>query len=84
MAIVTLIDLVLAFLVVEILALAWVSRRDRRWPRFSALLPNLGAGACLVLAVRSVADGRSAAVVGILLALAGACHALDLVGRLKR
>lgn len=84
MNVVTLVDLVLAVLVIEVLLLAWITRRSPRWPRFGALLPNLGAGLCLVLAVRSVADNGPLLVIGGLLAAAGLCHVADLVSRLKR
>jgi hypothetical protein len=83
MTAVTLVDLVLGVLVVEVLALAWATRRETRWPSFGSLLPNLGAGFCLVLAVRAVATESPLAATGGLLAAAGLCHVADFVVRVR-
>lgn len=79
-----LVDGVLVVLAIEALALAWWTRRSTRWPPFRALLPNLGAGLCLLFVIRSVAEDRSLIVIGGLLAAAGLCHAADLVARRRR
>lgn len=81
----TLVDLVLVVLALEAFVLAWLSRRQSpQRPRLMALWPNFGAGLCLVLAVRSVAERDSAMALGGFLALAGVCHGIDLLSRLKR
>ncbi|MEQ8264847.1 hypothetical protein [Pseudohaliea sp.] len=45
------------------------------------LLPNLAAGACLLLALRSALTGAPVALTGLWLALAGVAHGLDVAGR---
>lgn len=54
----TIVDLVIAVLVIEVVVLAAVSRRFGRLPRLGALLPNLAAGLFLVLALRRASAGR--------------------------
>jgi len=78
-----LVDLVLVVLCVEALALWLASRRLPSLPRFATMLPNLGAGLCLILAVDCALRGASLAILSFL-ALAGICHAADLRTRLKR
>ena len=84
MDVVTLVDLVLVVLAIEALVLAWASRGAGRLPRFVTLLPNLGAGLCLVVAVRVVAESGPLVAVGGLLAAAGLCHVADLLSRVRR
>lgn len=48
-----------------------------------ALLPNLAAGACLLLALRAALTGATATVLGLCLALAGIAHGLDVARRLR-
>ena len=76
------VDGVLVILFVEIGVLWLASRRLPRMPRFVTLLPNLGAGVCLVLAVESALRDAGVALLACL-ALAGLCHAVDLRMRLK-
>ena len=45
------------------------------------LLPNLAAGACLLLALRAALTGAPMALLGLWLALAGVAHGLDVAGR---
>lgn len=45
------------------------------------LLPNLAAGACLLLALRAALTGAPVALLGLWLALAGLAHGVDVVGR---
>jgi len=47
------------------------------------LLPNLAAGACLLLALRAALTGAPVAMLGLWLALAGVAHGLDVAGRLR-
>lgn len=82
--VVTLVDGILVIFAVEAVVLAWVGRRATRWPPFRALLPNLGAGLCLLLVIRNVAAGGSLFVNAGLLAAAGSCHVADLVVRRRR
>ena len=76
-----LVDLVLGVLVLEVVVLAVVFRGRR--PAFAAFLPNLAAGAFLVLAVRAAVGGFGASWIGVFLALGGAAHAIDLRSRLR-
>ena len=52
-----------------------------RTGRGRTLLPNLAAGACLLLALRAALTGAPAALLGLWLALAGVAHGLDVAGR---
>lgn len=45
------------------------------------LLPNLAAGACLLLALRAALTGAPVALLGLWLALAGLAHGVDVAGR---
>ncbi|MGJ4952780.1 hypothetical protein [Bradyrhizobium sp. HKCCYLS20291] len=47
-----LVDLILLVVALEFIALTWIWRRRRRGISPRALLPNLLAGACLLLALR--------------------------------
>ena len=49
--------------------------------RGRTLIPNLAAGACLLLALRAALTGAPVALLGLWLALAGVAHALDVAGR---
>ncbi|MEK8031300.1 hypothetical protein AACH06_10770 [Ideonella sp. DXS29W] len=57
--------------------LAWHARTGRG-PRANAIVANLMAGLCLMLALRSVLAGSSWAACALWLAAAGAAHAIDL------
>lgn len=76
-----LVDLALACLALEAcVLLVWHARTGRglapRW-----LLPNLAAGACLMLALRAASAGGSAFVIAAWLAAALVAHGLDLMRR---
>lgn len=45
------------------------------------LLPNLAAGACLLLALRAALIGAPVALLGLWLGLAGIAHGVDVAGR---
>ncbi len=49
--------------------------------RGRTLLPNLAAGACLLLGLRAALTGAPVALLGLWLALAGVAHGLDVAGR---
>ncbi|MHA7816078.1 MAG: hypothetical protein ACX93N_06350 [Pseudohaliea sp.] len=49
--------------------------------RGRALLPNLAAGACLLLALRAALTGAPPGWLGLWLAFAGVAHGLDVAGR---
>jgi hypothetical protein len=69
-------DAILLLVAVEALVL-W------RHPQGRSLLPNLAAGACLLLALRAALTDAPVALLGLWLALAGVAHAVDLTGRLR-
>lgn len=78
------VDLILVLMVLEALALwAW-RRRTGEGPPPAALLVTLGAGACLLLALRAALAGSGWEVVGIWLAVGLAAHLADLRTRWKR
>ncbi|KGE05227.1 hypothetical protein [Pseudohaliea rubra] len=70
------VDVILLLVVLEALL-------SFRLGRGTALLPNLAAGACLLLALRAVLTGASGAVLGLWLALAGVAHAFDVAARFR-
>ena len=84
MAVRLVVALVLLVLVAEAWILSRVTRRDTTAPRFVTLLPNLAAGAFLVLALGSATLPEPLAPVGLFVALGGIAHAYDLRGRLRR
>ena len=75
------VDLILALMAFEALLLAWFFMRTRAGIPPRRLLPNLLAGAGLLLAVRAALTGQPATIISgwLLLGLAG--HLLDLVLR---
>lgn len=75
------IDLVLALMLVE--ALALLARRvlTTSGPRASALLANLAAGGLLLGAARLALSGASEALIGAVLIAAFAAHLYDLADR---
>lgn len=77
-----LIDLIIAFTVLEIAALWLYHRLTRRGLAVSALLPNLLAGLCLMLALRASIAQAPWYWVLLPVAASGFAHALDLRGRL--
>ncbi len=82
--IVTLVDLVLAFTVVEGVALALFHRLAGRGvaPRDFAL--NMAAGLCLMLALRGAVQDAGAAWIALALLGAGLAHGSDLLLRWRR
>ncbi len=79
----TIVGLVIAVLVIEVVVLAAMSRRCGRLPRLGALLPNLAAGLLLVMALRSAVYQQGVPAIGACVALGGIAHLLDLRGRSK-
>jgi len=72
-----LIDLVIAIMVIEAVALALYHRRTGRGLAPMEFLPSLAAGLALMLAVRAGASGASLAWVALALSLAGLAHLAD-------
>ena len=77
-------DLVLALVAVEAAALAWLWRRSGRGVPVGETLAFLGAGACLLLALRAALVGASWEWMAAPLAGAGAAHLADLALRWRR
>ena len=77
-------DLILVVMALEAIVLAVLYVRGRRGPAPLESLFNLGAGACLVLALRAALTGARWHVIATLLAASGVAHALDLWRRLRR
>lgn len=75
------VDLILLLVALEALWLAWWLRRRGGVLR---LLPNLVAGACLLLALRAGLTGAGGAWLGAALLCAFAAHLADLAIRLRR
>lgn len=78
------VDLVLGFAVVEALVLAVCCRRSARAPSFAELVPNLTAGLCLMLALRSALQANGWPGLALWLAAAGVAHGADLWMRWRR
>jgi len=78
------VDLVLSFAVIEALVLALCCRKAARGPAFAELVPNLTAGLCLMLALRSALQGHGWAGLALWLAAAGVAHGVDLWIRWRR
>ena len=78
-----LVDGVVGILVVEVLLLALARRHLPGLPTLSSMVPNLAAGLCLVLAVRSALAQQTLPVMACL-AGAGVAHVFDLRGRRPR
>ncbi|CAL8977144.1 hypothetical protein RHODGE_RHODGE_00394 [Rhodoplanes serenus] len=77
------IDLILILVVIEAVGLAVLARLTRRVPRIGTLLPNLAAGACLLLAVRAALAGAAWPWVAAALLAALVAHLADLGTRLR-
>lgn len=78
------VDLVLLLVALEAaLLFAWHRRTGRGLPP-AALVGFLGAGACLMLAVRAALTGAWWGTVGAWMAAAGAAHVFDLWWRSRR
>ena len=76
-----LIDLILVLVLIEAVAIGLYWRVSGRGIAPRDLLPNLVAGACLLLALRLVLAGSDWPVVCAMLALAGLASAVDLARR---
>ena len=73
-----LVDAAIAITVVELIVLFVRHRRAGRHREARALLANVGAGLCLMLAVRAALAGAAWPWLAACLAGAGAAHAVDL------
>lgn len=72
------VDLILVLTLAEALVLALLHRRTGRGVRPADLLPNLLAGAALLLALRAALAAAGWGSIAALLALAGVAHGFDL------
>lgn len=77
------IDIVLLLVALEALALAFWRRRSGRGPTSLALLPNLLAGASLMLALRFALTGMSWVWIALMMVVSLVAHAFDLAARLR-
>ncbi|MFD2184423.1 hypothetical protein [Rhodoplanes azumiensis] len=75
------IDLILALVVVEAVALAVLHRITGRLPPLSRLLPNLAAGAFLLVAVRAALVGADWIWIAACLVAALMAHIADILTR---
>jgi hypothetical protein len=78
------VDAVIAITIAEVLALAAYRRLTGRGPALRDLLPNVGAGLFLMLALRSVLVGVAWPWLALCLAGAGLAHLADLLRRWPR
>ncbi|HTN47881.1 MAG TPA: hypothetical protein VMK32_00455 [Burkholderiaceae bacterium] len=78
------IDLILSLVAVEIVVLGILQARRRVGPGWRAMLPNLIAGATLLLAVRAAITGSAWPSIAAWLAAAGVAHVADLWTRWDR
>ena len=78
------VDLVLALVAIEAGTLAWYRLRRGGGVPVGETLAFLGAGACLLLALRAALVGASWTWVAAAMAGAGAAHAADLALRWRR
>jgi hypothetical protein len=79
-----LVDLILILVVIEAVALLVYWRRVRRGVAPLDLLPNLCAGAFLLLALRATLTGGGWTIACLCLAAAGLAHLTDLYRRWRR
>ena len=75
------VDAIVVLVLVEAIALTALRRATGRGPIARMLLPNLAAGAFLLLALRAAMSGAGWTWIAPALAAAGVCHALDLHAR---
>ena len=78
------VDLIIVLVVIEAIALAWYWRHTGRGVAPLDLLPNLCAGAFLLLALRVTLTGGGWALAGFCLAAAGLAHLADLYRRWRQ
>lgn len=76
-------DLILGLMAIEAAALAIILRATGRGALVRDLLPNLAAGACLLLALRGALLSAPWQVTAAALAAALVCHLADLYRRLR-
>lgn len=77
------IDALIAFTLIEALALwAW-HRSGRGGVEPGDLLPNMGSGLCLMLALRAALSGAGVGVIALCISGSGLAHAWDLRRRWK-
>ncbi|MFN3892387.1 MAG: hypothetical protein ACK4MV_18490 [Beijerinckiaceae bacterium] len=76
------IDLVLALVSMEFVALALWRQQTGKGPSISKLAPNLAAGACLLMTARAALSDQSEMIL-VWLAAAGAAHTIDLIQRFR-
>ena len=79
-----LVDFILIVVLIETAALLLLWQRTRRGIAPADLLPNLCAGACLLLALRAVIAGGGWVIASACLAAAGFAHLTDLNRRWRR
>lgn len=75
------IDAILVLVVIEMLALSALHRRNARWPSLRSLMPNLLAGVALLLAVRGALADAGPAWLSACLSVALLMHLADLAVR---
>ena len=78
------VDLMGAFVALEVAALLAWRARTGRGPAPAPLLANVGAGVSLMLALRAALTGASTAAIAAWLLAALGCHAADLALRWRR
>ncbi len=76
------IDLVLALVSVELVALALWRQQTGKGPSIAKLAPNLAAGACLLMVARSALYDQPEMMLAWL-AAAGVAHMIDLIQRFR-
>jgi hypothetical protein len=75
------IDLILLLIAAEFIVLGYMRARRRVGPGWRAMLPNLLAGAALLMAVRAAITDATWPWTAVWLAAAGLAHAADLRAR---
>lgn len=76
-----LIDFILLLVAAEALVFALLYRRLGAGPSPLQLLPNLAAGASILMALRASLAGQDGVAICIWLALAGLAHCADMIAR---
>jgi len=77
------VDLILVLVAVEVVVLGYIRARRGSGIEWRALLPNLLAGAALLLALRAAITGAAWPWIAVWLAVAGLAHVADLRTRWK-
>ncbi len=81
MTIILFLDIIIAFVVIETAAIAWRRYSRGEMSAFPGDLGYLGSGFLLMLAVRLAWTNESAALVMVLITLAGIVHAFVMIRR---